>query len=74
MATLIGSVAEELKDSEVVEWFACRCGPLGVDLWLVWRTPNASFNVETWASPANGSRIYVPAAGSVGLKSSGERS
>ena len=29
---LMSSVAEKLKDSNAVEWFACRCGPLSVDL------------------------------------------
>ena len=46
MDPLVGSVAEKLKDSKVMEWSTRRCGPLGVDLWLVWSTLNACFNVD----------------------------
>ena len=38
LATLMGSVAEELIDSKVTEWFARCGGPLGVDFQLVWTT------------------------------------
>ena len=43
---LVGSVGEELKDSKVMKRSACRCGPLGIDLWLVQSTLNACFNVD----------------------------
>ena len=62
MGPLVGSVAEKLKDSEVIEWSTRRCGPLGPGLRLVWSALNACFNVDAWASPATGGRIYVPAA------------
>ena len=61
LGPLVGSVAEELKDSKVMEWSTRRCGPLGVDLWLVQSVLKACFNVDAWAFPANGGRIYVPA-------------
>ena len=47
MAALVSSVAEELTNSNVMEWSTCRRGPLGVDLWLVRSTLNACFNVHT---------------------------
>ena len=31
MAPLVGSVAEKLKDSNIMEWSTRRCGPLGVE-------------------------------------------
>ena len=69
LAPLVGSVAEKLKDSKVVEWSTRVDGPLDVDLRLVWSALNACFNIESLASPANGGRIRVPAACAVGLKS-----
>ena len=62
LGPLLGSVAEELKDSMLVEWFTRRCGPLGVDLRLVWTTFNEWFNVELWLLPAYGSRVSMRAA------------
>ena len=59
LGTLMGSVAEELKYSNVMEPSTCRRGPLGIDLRLVWRTLNASFNVDAWAFPPIGSRIRM---------------
>ena len=47
MATLVGPVAEKLKDSMLTKLSTRVVGPHGVDLSLVWRTLNASFNVET---------------------------
>ena len=41
MAALVSSVAEELTNSNIMEWSTCRRGPLGVDLWLVRSTLNA---------------------------------
>ena len=73
LGPLVGSVAKELEDSNVVEWFTCRRGPLGVDLWLVRSALNACFNVDTCTSPAHSGRIYVPAACPVGSKLDGER-
>ena len=43
MATLIGSVAEELSNSNVMERSTCGCGLLGVDLWLVSSALNECF-------------------------------
>ena len=58
----MGSVAEKLKDSMIMQWFTRVDGPVDGDFPLVWRTLNACLNVETMATPANGGRIYVPAA------------
>ena len=60
------SVAEKLEDSNVVEWFAYRRGPLGVDLRHVRRTLNVLPNVDARPFPANGSRICVPSGRPVG--------
>ena len=46
MAPLVGSVAKELKYSNVNEWFTCRRGPRSVDLWLVCSALNACFSVN----------------------------
>ena len=46
MAPLMSSVAEKLRDFVLMKRSTCRCGPLGVDLWLVGRTFNEWFNVE----------------------------
>ena len=73
MAPLVGSVAKELKYSNVNEWFTCRRGPRSVDLWLVRSVLKAFVNVDAWASPAHDGRIYVPAVWPVGFKSVGER-
>ena len=73
LGPLVGSVVEELKDSNLVERFTCRRGPRSVDLWLVWSALNACFNVDTCASPAHSARIYVPATRSVGLNLIGDR-
>ena len=73
MATLVGSVAEELKDSKVMERSTCRCGPLGVDSRLVWRTIKMWSNVDERPCPANGSRFYTPSGRPVGLKLIGGR-
>ena len=70
---LVGSVAEELEDCNIVEWSTCRRGPRSVDLWLVWSAFNVQSNGETGRCPANGSRIYTPAARPVGLTLIGER-
>ena len=68
MATLMGSVAEELTNSNVMEWSTCRCRPLGVDFVHVARTFNEWFNVDLWLLPAHGSRIGSRAACPVHLK------
>ena len=73
MVRLVGSGAEELKDSNVVERSMCRCGPLRVDLWFVGSAFNECFSVETWASAACDGRIYMPSARPVGFKLIGER-
>ena len=52
MAALVSSVAEELTNSNVMEWSTCRRGPLGVDFVHVARTFNEWFNVELWPCPA----------------------
>ena len=73
VARLVGSVAEKLYDSKLAMRFAYDGRLLGADSWCVWRTLNAWFNVETWAFPAHGSRIYMSATRPVGLKLNGER-
>ena len=47
MGPLVGSVAKELKDSKVTEWFTRRRRPFGVALRLVRSALNACFNVDT---------------------------
>ena len=73
LGALVGSVAEELEDCNIIEWSTCRRGPRSVDLWLVLSVLKACVNVDAWASPAHGGRIYAPAACPVGFKSVGER-
>ena len=73
MATLVGSVVEELTDSNVSERSTCRRGPLGAYRRLVQTALNAWPNVEIWPFPAYGSRICMPTARPVGLKSNGGR-
>ena len=73
MVPLVGSVAEELEDSMLIERSTCRCGPLSVDLWLVRRTFNEWFNVELWPLPAHSSRAGMRAACVVDLKWNGGR-
>ena len=73
MVALVGSVVEELTDSNVMERSTCRRGPLGAYRRLVWTALNAWSNVEIWPYPAYGSRIYMPSARPVGLKSNGGR-
>ena len=70
---LVGSVADKLKYSKVVERSTCRCGPLGVDFVHVVTTFNEWFNVELWLLPAQGSRVGVRTACPVDLKLIGER-
>ena len=48
----MGSVAEKLKDSNVVELLTRRRRPLRADLRLVRSVLNACFNVDTYASLA----------------------
>ena len=72
MGPLVGSVAEGLTYCKLMEWFAHRRRPLGVELWLVRSTLNACFNVDTRASPAHRRRIYTPATRPVSLKLIGE--
>ena len=73
MVALVGSVAEELEDSNTIEWSTSRRGPFGVDLWLVRSVLKACFSVDPWVSPAHGGRTYIPAACPVGFKLNGER-
>ena len=73
LGLLMGSVAEELKDSKAMERSTCRCGPLGVDSRLVLRTIKMWSNVDAWPFTANGSRIYIPTGRPVGLKLIGDR-
>ena len=69
MAPSVGSVAEEVKDSNVNVWSTCRRGPLGVGLWLVRSVLSACFNVDARASPARSGLICCP----VGFKLIGVR-
>ena len=73
LGTLMGSVAEKLKYSNVMERSTCRRGPLGIDFRFVRSVLNACFNVDTCASLAYGGRIYIPAACPVGPKLIGGR-
>ena len=73
LGPLMSSVAEELKDSKVMERSTCRCRPLSVDSQLVWRTLSIWSNVDARPVPAYGSRIYIPDARPVGLALIGER-
>ena len=72
MAALVSSVAEELTNSNIMEWSTCRRGPLGVDFVHVARTFNEWLNVELWLFPAHDSRVSMRAACPVDLKLSGE--
>ena len=45
LAPLMSSVAEEFKDSDVMEWFTRRCGPLSIDLRLVRSALNMWSNI-----------------------------
>ena len=73
MGPLMSSVAEELKDSKVMERSTCRCGPLGVDFVHVARAFNEWFNVDFWLLTAHGSRAGMRAACLVDLKLNGGR-
>ena len=73
LTTLTSSMAEELKHSNVIEWFARCGGPLGVDFLLVRTTLNVPSNVETWRCPAYGSCLYTSSPRPVGLTWIGER-
>ena len=73
LGALMGSVAEELRDSKFMEWFTRRRGPRSVDLWLVWSALNVQSNGETRPCLAHGSRIYIPATRPVDLTLIGER-
>ena len=73
MATLVGSVAEELTNSNFMEWSTRVVGPHGVDFVHVSRTFNKWFNVELWPLPAHGSRAGMRAACLVDLKWNGGR-
>ena len=73
MTALAGSVAEELTNSNVIEWSTCRCGSLSVDFVHVARTFNEWFNVDLWLLTAHGSRVGMRAACLVDLKLNGGR-
>ena len=73
MGRLVGPDAEKLKDSKLVMCFIGVVRVLDVETELVWMMRVALFNVETRASPAHGSRIWMPAGGAVGPKSNGGR-
>jgi len=73
LGTLMGSVAEELRDSKDMEWSTCRRGPLSIDFRVIQSVLNACFNVKIWRFPANGSRIYMSCARPVGLTLIGDR-
>ena len=73
VVALVGSVAEELEDCNIIEWSTCRRGPRSVDLWLVRSVLSACFNVDACTSPANSGRIYMAAACPVGFMLIGER-
>ena len=72
MAPLMSSVAEKLRDSVLMKRSTCRCGPLGVDFWLVRSALGTCFNVDAWAPPAYRGRIYTPSARYVSFKLIGE--
>ena len=71
MATLVGPVAEKLKDSMLTKLSTRVVGPHGVDFVHVARTFNEWFNVELWPLPAHGSRHSMRAACLVDLKLNG---
>ena len=73
LGPLMSLVAEELKNSEIMELSTCRRGPIRIDLRLVWSALNACLNVDAWASPAYVGCLYMPAGRPVGLKSIGDR-
>ena len=73
LVALVGPVAEELKDFNIVVCSTCRRGPFGGDLWLVRSALNACFNVDARTSPAQGGRICMLAAHPVGFKLNGDR-
>ena len=62
LGALVGSAAEKLRDSKIMEWFTRVDGRVDSDLQLVRSTSNACLNVETMASPANGSRVCAQVA------------
>ena len=70
---LVSSVAEELTNSNFMEWSTRVVGPHGVDFVHVSRTFNEWFNVELWPLPAHGSRAGMWAACLVDLKWNGGR-
>ena len=73
IAPLVGSVAEELKDSILIKWSTRVVGPHGVDFVHVSRTFNEWFNVELCPLPAHDSRSGIRAACPVDLKLNGGR-
>ena len=73
MGRLMGPDAKRLKDSKLAMRFIGVVRLHDVDIELVWSMRFALFNVETRASPANYSRIWMPAGGTVGPKSNGGR-
>ena len=73
MATLVGPVAEKLKDPMLTKLSTRVVGPQGVDFVHVARTFNEWFNVELWPLPAHGSRAGTRAACVVDLKLVGGR-
>ena len=73
MTTLVGFVAEELTNSNLVEWSTRVVGPHGVDFVHVATTFNEWFNVELWLLPAQGSRVGILTACPVDLKLIGGR-
>ena len=73
MAALVGYMAKELTNSNVMEWSTCRRGSLGVYFVHFARTFNEWFNVELWLLPAHDSRVSIRAACPVDLKLNGGR-
>ena len=70
---LVGPVAKRLTDLVHLLWL-CR----DFTAWWCENTPNypalkACMNVHAWACPAHGSRVCLPSARPVGLKSLGAR-
>ena len=59
MAALVSSEAEELTNSNFMEWSTRVVGPHGVDFVHVSRTFNEWFNVELWPLPAHSSRAGI---------------
>ena len=59
LVRLARAMAEEFKNSNLMERSTCVGGPLDVNLQRVWRTRSVCFNVKIWPHPAYGSWIQM---------------